>query len=99
MRFREKGSKIITNPIPAELVAVLQTLREGGVVDTKPESYVIPMPRRQRRAGDRDDRIIWRTVKKLGERAGVEVHPTLFGPPSLCASWRRTPARWKRSSG
>jgi integrase len=75
MRFREKGSKIITKPIPAELVAVLQTLREGGVVDTKPESYVIPMPRRQRRAGDRDDRIIWRTVKKLGERAGVEVHP------------------------
>ena len=33
------------------------------------------MPRGQRREGDRDDRIIWRTIKKLGERAGVEVHP------------------------
>ena len=75
MRFREKGGKIITKPIPAEFVAVLRTLREGGVVDTKPESYVIPMPRGQRRAGDRDDRIIWRTIKNLGERASVEVHP------------------------
>ena len=33
------------------------------------------MPRGQRREGDRDDRIIRRTVKNLGERAGVEVHP------------------------
>lgn len=44
-------------------------------MDAKPESYVIPMPRGQRREGDRDDRIIWRTIKSLGERAGVEVHP------------------------
>jgi site-specific recombinase XerC len=35
---------------------------------------VIAMARGQRREGDRDDRIIWRTMKKLGERAGVDVH-------------------------
>ena len=38
------------------------------------------MPRGQRREGDRDDRIIWRTVKNLGARAGVEVHPHALRP-------------------
>jgi integrase len=74
IRFREKGGKVITKPIPDEFAGVLRAAMSENVMPTK-DSYVIPMPRGQRRIGDRDDRIIWRTIKKLGERAGVEVHP------------------------
>jgi integrase len=74
IRFREKGGKVITKPIPNEFAELLRTAVAAGVIPS-PASYVIPMPRGQRREGDRDDRIIWRTVKKLGARAGVEVHP------------------------
>jgi len=75
MRFREKGGKIITKPLPEEFAGLLRTASSVGAIGASPDSYVIPMARGQRREGDRDDRIIWRTIKKLGERAGVEVHP------------------------
>jgi hypothetical protein len=73
IRFREKGGKVITKPIPREYAAILHAARatEGNY---DPNGYVIPMVRRQKRAGDRDDRIIYRTVKRLGARAGIEVH-------------------------
>jgi integrase/recombinase XerD len=75
IRFREKGGKVITKPIPEEFADLLGTAIGAGAIGASPDSYVIPMPRGQRREGDRDDRIIWRTVKNLGKRAGVEVHP------------------------
>jgi integrase len=74
IRFREKGGKVITKPIPDEFAELLRAAVAAGVIPNT-DSYVIPMPRGQRREGDRDDRIIWRTIKKLGDRAGVEVHP------------------------
>ena len=75
MRFREKGGKVITKPIPEEFAELLRTAISVGAIGATSDSYVIPMPRGQRREGDRDDRIIWRTIKKLGERAGFAVHP------------------------
>jgi integrase len=75
IRFREKGGKVITKPIPEEFAELLREAVRLGVIATDADSYVIPMARGQRRDGDRDDRLIWRTIKKLGERAGVEVHP------------------------
>jgi integrase len=74
IRFREKGGKIITKPIPEEFAGLLRTAIRAGAIGASPESYVIPMPRGQRREDDRDDRITWRTIKNLGERARVEVH-------------------------
>jgi integrase len=71
MRFREKGQKIITKPIPQEFADLLRVAIDAGAIGASPESYMIPMPRGQRREGDRNDRIIWRTVKNLGEHAGV----------------------------
>jgi len=74
IRFREKGGKVITKPIPDEFAALLKAAVEAEAIGPKPTDYVIPMVRDQRRSGDRDPRIVWRTVKKLGARAGVETH-------------------------
>jgi len=75
IRFREKGGKVITKPIPEEFAGLLREAIRLGVIGASPDSYVIPMARGQRREGERDDRLIWRTIKRLGKRAGVEVHP------------------------
>jgi integrase len=74
IRFREKGGKVIVKPIPREYIAILRAAR-AAVGEYDPNSYVIPMVRAQKRTGDRDDRIIYRTIKRLGTRAGIEVHP------------------------
>lgn len=75
IRFKEKGGKVITKPIPHELGVLLRAAKEAGMTGEHPHSYVIPMARGQRRPGDRDDRIVYRIIERLGERAGVEVHP------------------------
>jgi integrase len=74
MRFYEKGNKVIWKPMPSELVLLLCAALEAGVVDDERDAYVIPMQRRQRRKGDRDDRVIYRLIKRIGKRADVEVH-------------------------
>ncbi len=99
MRFREKGGKIITKPIPEEFAELLRTAIRVGAIETSPDSYVIPMARGQRREGDRDDRIIWRTIKKLASGPASKSTPTPCGRPSLCASSRAILARSKPCSG
>lgn len=49
MRFREKGQKIITKPIPQEFADLIRVAIDAGAIGASPESYVIPMPRGQRR--------------------------------------------------
>lgn len=76
IRFREKGSKVIEKPLPDEFVHLLRERLAAGAIDDRPDAYLIPMARRQRVPGtDRDNRVIWRTVKRLGKRANIEVHP------------------------
>jgi integrase len=76
IRFREKGSKVIEKPLPDEFVHLLREGLKAGAIDDRPDAYLIPMARRQRVPGtDRDNRVIWRTVKRLGKRANIEVHP------------------------
>jgi integrase len=75
IKFHEKGSKTIRKPIPSEFLAVLQAARLSGDVETNPSDYVVPMQRKQTHGRDRDDRVISRYVKTLGERAGVEATP------------------------
>jgi integrase len=76
IRFREKGGKVIEKPIPDEFAQLLRAALTGGAIEDRPDAYLIPMARRQRVPGtDRDNRVIWRTVKRLGRRANVEVHP------------------------
>ena len=70
LRFREKGGKTVTKPIPAELQQMLDhAIREEAITD-----YLVPSEGARIRNGDRDDRVIWRAVKEVGERAGVDVH-------------------------
>ena len=75
IRFREKGGKTIAKPLPDEFAALLRTAVAWGELDTSPGAYVVPMQRKQKHTRERDDRVIWRIVKNLGKRAGVEVHP------------------------
>jgi integrase len=74
IRFCEKGGKTIWKPIPDELDQLLEAALAAGVYET--DDYLIPSqgPRMQWRRGDRDDRIVWRIVKKVAARAGVEAH-------------------------
>ena len=75
MRFYEKGAKVIVKPLPNEYAKLLARAIAAGAIGASPAAYVIPMARAQSRQTVRDDRVIWRTVKRLGRRAGVEVHP------------------------
>lgn len=52
---------------------------------------VIPMLRKQLRRGERDDRLIWRTVQRVAQRVGVRTNVHAFrAARSRCSSWRRT---------
>jgi integrase len=75
LKFREKGGKVLTKPLPEEFAQLLGCAIHAGVIGAEPDAYIIPMIRKQRRSGDRDARIIWRTVKQLANRAGIEATP------------------------
>jgi integrase len=45
-----------------------------GPGPTLPDDYLIPPEGPLARKGDRDDRVIWRLVKKVAARAGVDAH-------------------------
>jgi integrase len=72
MRFREKGRKTIWKPVPDELARILKfSIAAGHIGD---DGYLIPPEGPLVKKGDRDDRIIWRVVKRVAARAGVEAH-------------------------
>ena len=75
LTFREKGGKTITNLSRVSSRSFLGCAIEAGAIGRGPDAYIIPMIRDQRRSGDRDPRIIWRTVKQLARRAGIEATP------------------------
>jgi site-specific recombinase XerD len=72
IRFKEKGSKVATKPMPTELLEILRAAVESSEVACGPNDYVIPnrRPASARRA-ERSDKVIWETVKRVAERAGV----------------------------
>jgi integrase len=72
IRFREKGGRVIPKPIPDEFAQLLSAAIQAGAIGESPDSYVVPMIRKQRRADDRDSRILLYTVKRLAQRAGIE---------------------------
>ena len=75
VKLFEKGGKVAVKPMPSEYVQILRWAIEAGVLGSGVDAHVIPMARKQARAGERDDRIIWRTVTRIGERIGVDVYP------------------------
>ena len=75
LTFFEKGSKSIEKAVADELREVLDAAIALGVFSS-PDDYLIPSEggRPVDAKGDRDDRVIWRIIKRLGDRAGVKVH-------------------------
>ena len=73
LRFHEKGSKVIWKPVPHQLAQLIDAAIAAGVYDAE-DNYLIPSVASPRRSGERDDRIIWRTVCKVATRAGVRAH-------------------------
>jgi integrase len=75
MRVREKGGKTLTKPIPTEYLEILRQAEVAGVWDG-PESYLVPnrRPASVRRPTERSDKVIWMTVKRVADRAGVRAH-------------------------
>lgn len=75
MRFREKGSKTIEKPVPDELGLILDASIARGEIQAAPTDYLVPPEGYlQRTKGDRDDRVIWRIIKRVADRAGVDAH-------------------------
>jgi hypothetical protein len=74
LRFYEKGDKVIWKPLPHELRSVLDASIAAGDIWPAPNDYLVPPEGFLQRTGDRDDRVIWRIVKKVAHRAGVEAH-------------------------
>jgi integrase len=71
--FREKGGKVIRKPIPDGLRRLLDSaIADGAIVE--PDDYLVPPEGPLARKGARDDRVIWRVVKRIGDRSGVPVH-------------------------
>jgi integrase len=72
LRFREKGAKVSVKPMPHELRGILCAAMESAQVNCGPDDYVIPnrRPASVRRV-ERSSKVIWETVKRVGERVGV----------------------------
>jgi integrase/recombinase XerD len=72
VRLREKGRKVVDVPMPDELVEILRSAVEGQHVSSRPDDYVVPnrRPASVRRA-ERSNKVIWETVVRVAERAGV----------------------------
>jgi site-specific recombinase XerD len=74
IRFREKGSKTIEKPVPDELATVLDASLARGEILPVPHDYLVPPEGYLSRRGGRDDRVIWRLIKRVADRAGVDAH-------------------------
>lgn len=75
IRFREKGGKTTWKPVAFELIDLLdQAISQGAIVE--PGDYLVPVPAGGEliRVGLRDDRVVWRAVKAVAERAGIQAH-------------------------
>jgi integrase len=70
LRFREKGGKVVWKPVPNELRQLLDEAIDSGAI----EDYLVPPEGYLQRKGERDDRVIWRLVKRVAARAGVDAH-------------------------
>jgi integrase len=74
MRVAEKGGKVLTKPIPDEYLEILRQAEAAGVW-AGPDAHLIPNRRPASvGAGERDDKVIWNTVKRVAARAGVTTH-------------------------
>jgi integrase/recombinase XerC len=84
IRFREKGGKTIWKPVPDELRSLLDAAIADGAIPEEPDAYLVPPEGYLQRAGDRDDRVVWRLIKRCAARAGVEAHAQALRAAFAC---------------
>lgn len=72
IRFREKGGKTILKPLPDELTAILRAADQQHVWASDAD-YLIPS-RRDPKRKERSAKVVYDTVKKIADRAGVHAH-------------------------
>jgi integrase len=73
MRLREKGNKVNDVPMPYELVTILRAAVESEAVPCLANDYVIPNRRSASvRRSERTNKIVYETVVKVAERAGIK---------------------------
>ena len=73
IRFREKGSKVAVKPVPNELLEILRAAVESAELACRPDDHVIPNRRAASvRRAERSNKIIWETVLRVADRAGVK---------------------------
>lgn len=74
VRFKDKGGKVIHQPVPAEFLEVLEAAEQHSVWDG-PDDWLIP-PRRKATTGTkrRESKVVYETVVKVATRAGVRAH-------------------------
>lgn len=75
MRFREKGRKVISKPIPDEFLEFLRALDEAGYW-LHGDEWLIPWRRPQvaKPAAKRSRKIVYETIVRVGDRARIRVH-------------------------
>jgi integrase len=72
MRLREKGGKVADVPMPDELLTILRAAVESEAVACRADDYVIPNRRSASvRRAERTNKIVYETVVRVAERAGV----------------------------
>lgn len=91
LRFREKGAKTIEKPVPGELAAILNASIVRGDIRPAPHDYLIPPEGYLTRAGDRDDRVVWRVVRRVAARAGIDAHVHALRAAFACFYLERNP--------
>src|SRR5581483_1738347 len=74
MRFREKGGKIISKPIPHALLELYRQADAAGVW-LGPRDFLIPNRRATRVPGQRSNKVVYAIVKRVAARARVSAHP------------------------
>ena len=74
IRFYEKGGKVIWKPVPEKLATLIHLAMDDPEILNGPDDYLIPPEGNLSRTGPRDDRVIWRVVKRVSDRAGVDAH-------------------------
>jgi site-specific recombinase XerD len=73
MRLREKGGKVADVPMPYELLTILRAAVESEAVACSPDDHVVQNCRSSSvRRTERTNKIVYETVVKVAERAGVK---------------------------
>ncbi len=79
IRFREKGGKIITKPVPTTLLEVLRAADQQSIW-LHGDDWLIPnrKPWLVKSKHERGSKLIYETVQRVADRARVRAHPHAF---------------------